>query len=154
VAALPSPRWLLPFATVALAAVASASPAVAQDPSGLPPLRPTGPVAIGAVIPPEPAPPERLTLPAYRLTPSPAALRVRMAWRGGAGRVSWTLTIVVFEDGRRTAKIVRGAGPAGPRATDRTFRVPARWRGLGARTRLEVVNGPGAIRRERAVRLG
>jgi hypothetical protein len=151
---LPSVRWLLPFATVAFAAIAAASPALAQDPSTLPPLQPTGPVAIGAVIPPEPTPAERLSLPGYRLTPAPAALRVRMAWRGGAGRVSWTLAIVVCEDGRRVAKIVRGAGPAGARATDRTFRVPARWRGLGARTRLEVVNGPRTIRREGAVRLG
>ena len=149
---LPS-RWLLPFATVAVAAIASASPALAQDPSGLPPLQPTGPVAIGVVVPPQ-ATPERLALLGYRLTPSPAALRVRMAWRGGAGRVSWTLTMVVREDGRRVAKIVHGAGPAGPRATDRTVAMPPRWRGLGARTRLEVVNGPLVIRREGAVRLG
>ena len=151
---LPSVRWLLPFATVAVAAIGSASPALAQDQPAPPPLQPTGPVAIGAVIPPEPTPAELLSLPAYRLTPAPSALRVRMAWRGGAGRVSWTLTIVVCEDGRRVAKIVRGAGPAGPRATDRTFRVPARWRGLGASTRLEVVNGPRTITREGAVRLG
>jgi hypothetical protein len=120
-------------------------------PAALPALRPTGPVAVGASFPPRR--PARLTLPAYGLRPSPGRLHLRMAWRGGRGRVTWTLRIVVREDGGRVVKTVRGAGPAGERVVDRTVGVPARWRGRGARTRLEVVNGARIVQRQLLVRL-
>jgi hypothetical protein len=111
-----------------------------------PPPPPVAPVT------PAPVPPSPLTVRSFVLSKTPSAIRVRMGWVKGDGRVTWQLRLSARVNGRSVTKLVRGAGQAGSRTITRTVRLPESWAGAKISARLEVHNGSRTITRNRSIR--
>lgn len=147
----------------------------APEPGFAPFAFPVGALSPPAPPPPPPPPPAPVVAPPLSPTPIggtggapatrplvvrsfavrklPRAVRVRIGWTRGEGRVVWNLRLTAKVNGRRVAKRVRGAGQAGLRTVNRTVRLPARWKRTRLTARLTVKNGSRTITRTRVIRL-
>jgi hypothetical protein len=127
-------------------------------------LSATSPTAAVATGPP-PAPATRaptaspLSLRSFVLTGKPgvttarSAVRVRLRWSKGTGRVTWALVLKARVNGRLRLASASGAARAGRRTVTRTIPVPASWRGRTVSAQLVVGNGTRVITRQATVRL-
>jgi hypothetical protein len=112
------------------------------------PIAPTG---TGGPFSARPGAP--LSVRSFGLSTTRSAVRMRLGWVKGEGRVTWDLTLKARVDGRLSSKHLRGGGKAGSRSVTRTIRVPATWKGATISARLKVKNGSRLITRTRTVRL-
>ena len=145
-----------------------AVPPAGETPAAGAPPAPSARVPL-APPPPEPAPvgipaesrepasgpgragPRRIALVAARMRPSPFGVRLELVWRGGSGRVLWTLRLAARgADGRPLRKRVRGAGNPGPRTVRRLVALGPGWRGARLHGMLRLTDGERSV--ERALR--
>jgi hypothetical protein len=127
-------------------------------------LSATSPTAAVATGPP-PAPATRaptaspLSLRSFVLTGKPgvttarSAVRVRLGWTKGTGRVTWALVLKARVNGRLRLASASGAARAGRRTVTRTIPVPASWKGRTVSAQLVVGNGTRVITRTTTIRL-
>jgi len=145
-----------------------AVPPAGETPAAGAPPAPSARVPL-APPPPEPAPvgipaesrepasgpgragPRRIALVTARMRPSPFGVRLELVWRGGSGRVLWTLRLAARgADGRPLRKRVRGAGNPGPRTLRRLVALGPGWRGARLHGMLRLTDGERSV--ERALR--
>ncbi|WP_217915034.1 hypothetical protein [Miltoncostaea marina] len=137
---------LAPFAFTAGAAAPPAAAPVAAPPAAGPAPAAAG---TGAVRPPAAQP---LVVRSFALTRRGGAIRARIGWARGAGRVVWTLRLRARADGRTATRTVRGAGAAGTRVVTRTVRVPRAWAGARVTATLTVRDASRTLTRSRSLR--
>lgn len=81
----------------------------------------------------------------------PGAVRVRLGWVRGSGRVEWRLQLTAKVNGRTRTRLARGVGSAGTRSVNRLVRLPSGWRGKQIVARLTVSNDSRTVSRRSTV---
>lgn len=124
-----------------------------------PPPPPPPPVTIPpAATPPVTLPPvatagQRLGLKRFALVRNArkSTLRLNVAWLRGSGRVTYTATLSTKLGKKTVRRVVKGAGPAGPKAVSRTVAIPRAWKGKKVTVRLVVKNNRTTLVRTRVI---
>lgn len=97
-------------------------------------------------------PSQPLSVRSFDLRPTSTAIKMRLGWVKGEGRVNWDLRLRARVNGRRQTRHVRGGGQAGSRSSTRTIPVPVSWKGATISARLEVRDASRLITRTRTLR--
>jgi hypothetical protein len=139
---------LAPFGFTTGSASGPPPAAVAPTPVAPTPVAPPAPtVGVSAAAPSSP-----LTIRSFGVSKMRGAVKFRLAWVEGEGRVVWYLTLSARVNGRLLTKVVRGGGQAGSRTIKRTIRLPESWAGARISAHLEVDNGQRSLFRARSIR--
>lgn len=135
-------------APFAFTAGAVAPPPAPPAPAPAPAAAPVPTAATSA----RPAATRPVVVRSFALTRRGGAIRARIGWARGSGRVTWTLRLRARVDGRTSTRTVRGAGAAGTRVVTRTVRVPRAWAGAKVTGTLTVRDASRALTRTRGLR--
>jgi hypothetical protein len=121
--------------------------------SPAPPVLAAAPVAVvptSSVTGLRPSPP--LGVRSFVLRTTPNAIKMRLGWVEGQGRVDWDLTLRARINGLPQTRYASGSGRAGSRTSNRTIRVPASWKGTTISARLRVQDAARLLTRTRTLR--